>query len=135
MSSNEKKLYENIRKIRSARGFSQEYMATKLGVSQKHYSRIERGAVDISWSMICKIADALEVKIHHLIGMEEMLIFHNINQPGNDGHFYAYNATEIDQLIKLYERIISEKDTLISKLEHLLKDKDYLIEILKEKHK
>lgn len=86
-----------------------EYMAIKSGISQKHYSRIERGAVDISWSMVCKIADALEVKVHHLIGMEEMLIFHNVNQPGNEGHFYAYNATDAIRVLNFMKELLVKK--------------------------
>ncbi len=117
------KLYENIRKIRAVKGLSQQNIADELKISQRHYGRIEKGDVDLTFSVMCKIAEILNVKIQHLIGMEEMLIFNNYNQPQKDGHFTAYNATEIDNISKLYERIITEKDISIKLLEQLIAKK------------
>lgn len=117
------KLYENIRKIRTVKGFSQQNIADELGLSQRHYGRIEKGEVDITYTVICKIAEILNVKIQHLIGMDEMFIFNNYNQPQKDGHFTAYNATEIENISKLYERIINEKDNSIRLLQDLLENK------------
>ena len=37
-----------IKQIRKSKGFSQEYMAYKLGISQSMYSRKERGKAAIS---------------------------------------------------------------------------------------
>ena len=33
----------NIKKIREIKGFSQDYVATKLDITQNSYSKIERG--------------------------------------------------------------------------------------------
>ena len=125
-------IYENIRKIRTIKGLSQQNMSDDLGISQRHYGRIEKGEVDVNYSILCKIAKILDVKIVHLIGMDEMLIFNNYNQPQKDGHFTAYNGTEIDSISKLYERIIKEKDTIIFSLNDLVNSNNELIKVLKK---
>jgi transcriptional regulator with XRE-family HTH domain len=98
---------------------SQQNMAVELDLSQRHYGRIENGQVDINYSLLCKIADALGVKLQHLIGMDEMLIFNNINQHLQNGQFIAYNATEVENITKLYERLATEKDEHIVSLKNL----------------
>lgn len=118
------KLYDNIRKIRLIKGFSQQNMADELNLSQRHYGRIEAGAVDISFSLICKIADILGVKVNSLIGLEEVNIFNSYNQPQKVGHFNAYNSTDIEDVTKLYERLIKEKDELIKSYKLIIDLKD-----------
>ena len=41
-----------IRQLRELRGFSQEYMASKLSLSQRQYSKIERNEAKIDWNKI-----------------------------------------------------------------------------------
>jgi transcriptional regulator with XRE-family HTH domain len=116
----QKELFENIRKIRVMNGYSQEYMASQLNITQRHYSRIERGEVDISWSTICKIADVLKVTPQHIVGLKDLTIFNTVSHQ-KSGNFYI--ATEIEYIKILYERLIKEKDEQIKKLETLLKNK------------
>lgn len=47
-------LYNNIRKLREWNSLTQQNIADELNISQKHYSRIELGQVDISVSMLKK---------------------------------------------------------------------------------
>jgi transcriptional regulator with XRE-family HTH domain len=114
-------IYENIRKMRSLNGLSQENMAMELGITQKHYSRIERGEVDISYRMLCKIADILKVKVQHLIGMEDMMIFNTWSE-SQKGNYYVYNATEIDKVQELYNLLLKEKDETIASLKNLISE-------------
>ncbi len=72
-------VYENIRKIRQMRDIKQEEIASALGINQKHYSRIERGEVDITFKRLCEIANFFQIKVQTLINAEEMKIFQNIN--------------------------------------------------------
>lgn len=113
------KLYENIQKIWTLKGLSQQNVATELNLSQRHYGRIENGQVDVNYSLLCKLASILGVTVQNLTGMEEMLISDNINQSENDGHFIAYNATDIEAVTKLYDKIIQEKDEHINSLKQL----------------
>jgi len=42
------KLNERIRTIRQGKGYTQEYMAEKLGIDTVNYGRIERGQTQIT---------------------------------------------------------------------------------------
>ena len=52
-------VYEAIKKLRTAKGYSQEYMATKLGVTQGSYGRIERGETTLTIERLSEIANVL----------------------------------------------------------------------------
>jgi transcriptional regulator with XRE-family HTH domain len=52
---------QNIKAIREIRNYTQDYLATKLGISQAGYSKIEQGTVDVNCKMLFKIAEILQV--------------------------------------------------------------------------
>lgn len=106
-------------------------MVLELGITQRHYSRIERGEVDISWTTICKIADILKVTPQHLIGLKDLMIFNTISHQ-KGGNFNAYVATEIEHVRILYEKLLKEKDEIIKKLEIILKEKESMINLIQK---
>ena len=61
-----------LRDIRAEKGFSQEDMSRKLGVSRPYYSRIEGGyrQQKMSIQMAKKLADALETPIDTILRYE-----------------------------------------------------------------
>ncbi|MGB0254704.1 MAG: helix-turn-helix domain-containing protein [Flavobacteriaceae bacterium] len=50
-----KNLTQNIRKIRELKGYSQQYVAIALNISQRQYSRLENNEVDIKISILKKL--------------------------------------------------------------------------------
>ena len=58
---------QRIRKIRKARGLSQENLAEKVGISTTHMSHIETGNTKMSLSTFAEIASALEVRTDELL--------------------------------------------------------------------
>jgi transcriptional regulator with XRE-family HTH domain len=92
-------------------------MADSLEVSQKHYSRIETGNVDISVSKLLAICEVLDIKHQLLFGLDESKIFNSYTNNQQGGTFVAYNATEVEQIQKLYERMLEEKDKIINLLQ------------------
>lgn len=56
-----------IRTLRIMNGFSQEYMANQLDVSQTAYSKLETGKTEISLKRVYEIALVLGVSIHELL--------------------------------------------------------------------
>ena len=52
---------ENLRKIRLAKGISQEELAYRAGLDRTYISGCERGLRNISLENICKLATALEI--------------------------------------------------------------------------
>jgi len=63
-------LAKRIRNIRLLKGLSQEYVASRMNMSQPAYSRIENKAGNCSFKTLLKLAEVLEVKITYLIDIE-----------------------------------------------------------------
>ncbi len=57
-----------IRQQRVAKGFTQDFLAFKLGISQNAYSKIELGLTKITIDRLFIIALILEVDINVLLG-------------------------------------------------------------------
>ena len=62
-----KQVSERIREMRFKRGYSQEYMATALGISQNIYSRNERNIKKMPLERLFKIAAILDTTIAILL--------------------------------------------------------------------
>jgi transcriptional regulator with XRE-family HTH domain len=56
-----------MRRVRMERGFSQEVVAFRSGVTTATIGRLESGRSDPSWSTIRTVAEALELPLHDLI--------------------------------------------------------------------
>lgn len=103
-----------IRKVREIKGFSQEYIAGKLNLSQNAYSRIERGEIHISQEKLIQIASALEVDVEIIKNYSDSTIFNNFTNSGNFNHYiFSENYEKIETN---YKSIIAEKDTMIQQL-------------------
>jgi transcriptional regulator with XRE-family HTH domain len=57
----------NIRKIREYRGYPQEYLAMKLGISQNAYSKIELAYTRLTLERLLEISEILEIDTVALI--------------------------------------------------------------------
>ncbi len=65
------KLYENIKKYRKDRGYTQTELAEKMGYADKSaISKIENGKVDLPQSQIIKFSDVLQVPPGELMGWD-----------------------------------------------------------------
>ena len=58
---------EKIRKVRELKGYSQEYLAIKLGISQKTYSKLESNQSRLDFTRLDKIATIFEIDIIQLL--------------------------------------------------------------------
>jgi transcriptional regulator with XRE-family HTH domain len=61
---------KNIRTLRHQRGWSQEDVANRLGISIPAFSKIETGVTDINLSRLEQIAGIYEVNIINLLSLE-----------------------------------------------------------------
>lgn len=57
----------NIRKVRSYRNYTQDYLAAKLEISQNAYSKIELGYSKITLDRLFHIALILEIEVMELL--------------------------------------------------------------------
>jgi transcriptional regulator with XRE-family HTH domain len=60
-----------VRKRRLALDLSQEELASRAGVHRTYLSDIERGARNITITVLARLADALEVKVSRLFRLTE----------------------------------------------------------------
>ena len=58
---------QRIRKVRKARGLSQEELAEKVGISTTHMSHIETGNTKMSLPIFVELAAVLEVRTDELL--------------------------------------------------------------------
>ncbi|GAA4087693.1 hypothetical protein GCM10022392_06030 [Mucilaginibacter panaciglaebae] len=75
MSDNQKKktnksIGQNIRTLRHQRGWSQEDVATRLGISIPAFSKIETGVTDINLSRLEQIADIYEIDVVQILDLD-----------------------------------------------------------------
>jgi transcriptional regulator with XRE-family HTH domain len=65
-----KSIGKNIRTLRHQRGWSQEDVANRLGISIPAFSKIETGVTDINLSRLEQIANIYEVNVVQLFALE-----------------------------------------------------------------
>jgi transcriptional regulator with XRE-family HTH domain len=61
------KITRDIRRIREQKNFSQEYMATRLHISQNTYSKLELGYTSLTVERLIQIAAIFEISIIDLL--------------------------------------------------------------------
>lgn len=115
----------NIRRIREQKGFSQEYLADRLDISQASYARLENEETKITVDRLLKIAEILETEIIDFFNATKSGIQTQNNYDGSYGNGYIQNLTienkdMMQKVIDLYEIRLKEKDEQIAFLKSLL---------------
>lgn len=75
---------ETIRLIRESKGYSQEFVAIRLNLTQQSYSRLEKNPENMTLSRLRDLAKILDVSLLTLLGEENMYFMQNINQQGGN---------------------------------------------------
>lgn len=95
-----------IKTYRKEKGYSQEYMAFKLDISQATYTNIENQTSKLSVERLIQIAEILEQPIPHFFGEQ-------VNE--------KEDVLEVREEIKIFvNELIKNKDTQINILRKLL---------------
>jgi transcriptional regulator with XRE-family HTH domain len=55
-----------LRVLREQAGITQRELAERAGSDAPYVSRIERGAIDVGWSLLLRLLDALGSDLHQL---------------------------------------------------------------------
>lgn len=126
-------LYEKIGWIRKIKGWSQEDMANRLGMSVNGYAKIERGETDVQFSRLEKISALLEISLLELIGLGDKSAS-NITSSGVITAIYGHFSNHIHNLAESGE-LAHELEKAQQKIEHIeamLAQKDKEIACLRE---
>jgi transcriptional regulator with XRE-family HTH domain len=113
---------ETIRLIRESKGYSQDYVASKLYITQQAYSRLEKNPENITLKRLRELAKILDTSLLSLIGEENMYFMQNINQQGGNAATklvlnQSSNPTEQNELFKGMQDEISFLRELVLKLQ------------------
>ena len=94
-------------------GYSQEYLAEGLGLSQSQYSRREKGVKKISDEEWEKLAELLKVPVEEIkeLDKDKNIVVNNDNQSGNFSNYGGNNNTFHT----------TDKETIAFLLEHIKK--------------
>ena len=119
---------ENIKRIRKHKGYSHEYVAHELDISQVAYSKLEKNETKLSVERLYKLAEILETPVTDLLDVKANNIFHQNNNDkgtfiGNQEveNLHQENKEQNQRIIELYEARLQDKDKLIERLEALIK--------------
>jgi transcriptional regulator with XRE-family HTH domain len=108
---------DKIRKVRELKGFTQDFMAGKLEMSQRAYSKIENNDIKLDWGRIEDISKIFEIEPFDLVSFDDNLVFNNCT---NSGKAHIMNNNFPDELKKSYEDRIGYLETEVLFLRGLL---------------
>ncbi len=103
----------NLKQIRKSRGYTQQEVAEKIGISQNNYSYWENGKVKIDSKSLQKLAELFNVSVDYLItsnddnslisekyrwletvSSKQLSLFQMIQKLDNDRFYMVYGYTE-----------------------------------------
>jgi transcriptional regulator with XRE-family HTH domain len=122
----EKKYSTSINRIRMLRegvGYSQEYVANKLNITQQAYSRIEKNPNATTLERLQQLSEILGVKVNSIVGEDDMYIQQNYHQQGG-------NASTVMYVTGLADR---EREALQQQIISLKKEIEVLTKIIEHK--
>ena len=121
---------EKIKDIRKQKGFSHEYMAHKLDMSQPAYSKIEKNETVLSVDRLFKIAEILETPVNDILEINPNNIYHQTNNDNGTfighqevEHLYQDNKEKSEKIELLYEERLKDKDIMITQLQKIIDNK------------
>jgi transcriptional regulator with XRE-family HTH domain len=111
---------ENIRLIRESQGYSQDYVAIKLDITQQAYSAIEKNPERATLSRLKEIAEILQVPLVTLLGEDEINLQQNFHQAGGNAATIFKNISSGSEV---YEKWIAELKEEVHFLRKIVSDK------------
>ena len=105
-------LGERIKVLRKVRNLTQEQLADKICVSRQRYARIESGTTSITFDILAKIADVLDVTVRDItMVLDESPVIAHRSLNVETGSEKIFDMIDFFYANKhLYNRIQQEED-------------------------
>jgi transcriptional regulator with XRE-family HTH domain len=117
-----KSIADLVKKSRYEKNYSQEYLAKKLGITQKAYSKIENNETKLTVDTLVRIAEILEVEVASFFSSAEKPILNDFStRSGGDN--VIYKNYSIEKIEELYKEIIKSKEAEIETLKTILQNR------------
>ena len=114
----------NIKRLRELRSITQDYVGTRLGLSQQAMSDLEKSE-EVDEERLQKVAEVLGVTTEVIRRFNEEALFNNINNTFNDhSALINYQVNPIEKITELYEQVLKSEREKVALLERLLKTYD-----------
>lgn len=121
---------QKVYRIRMFRGIKQEYLASKLGISQQQVSKLEQ-QTEIEEDLLNQIAEILGVSPEAIKNFEDEKVTYNINnfydvhdieiKDNASSNFVAQQFNPIEKINELYERLLQSEREKIELMRELKK--------------
>ena len=106
-------LGKRIATAKHEKGWTQDKLASEIGIPQSQLSKIETNIFSPKWELIEKIADKLEVSIYKILPTPTINVYNNeFKDSSVTGNIYHQNDTIISELLQS----ISEMTSLLKEL-------------------
>jgi transcriptional regulator with XRE-family HTH domain len=125
---------DKIRKVRELKGYKQEYVAEKVGLSVTAYGNIERNDSSLTFERLEQIAEVLEVTVQDILNIPEHLNIHSVNNAHQVGfnHHTTINDNRVctDGEAAAYKQSITN---LEKEIEYLREQNSKLLNLVGKK--
>lgn len=125
---------DRLKKVRLEKSISQDFLAKKLGITQKAYSKIENNETKLNVDVLQRVSEIMEVPIETFFNNSQQPILNDFsNRTGGDNVIYKNNSTE--KIEELYKELLKSKDDIIeskkSEIESLKRVNEKLENLIK----
>ena len=108
-----------LKQIRLKKNFSQEYVASKIGLSQKAYSKIENNETRLNVETLLLLSEVLETPIAEFFTNSKNPILNDFSS-ARTGDNVIYKQEADKKMEELFEKLLAAKDEIIrSKVEEI----------------
>ena len=133
------KPYERIKVFRTFKGWTQEKMAEKLGMSVIGYGNIERGNTNVKLSKLEEIAKVLGIELHELFNSQGKLIINLGNLGENsinvgDNNQNTQDQKELEHELEKSRLIVEQQRKELSLVYQEIEHLKEIISLLKQQN-
>jgi len=108
-----------LKQIRLKKNYSQEYVASKIGLSQKAYSKIENNETRLNVETLLLLSEVLETPIAEFFTNSKNPILNDFSS-ARTGDNVIYKQEADKKMEELFEKLLAAKDEIIrSKVEEI----------------
>ena len=100
-----------LKQLRELKNYTQEFVATQLGLTTRAYSKIESGETQLTINRLNEISTILGIDPMEALGFDHKNIFNSCTQEGNNNTFGISHYNMPDKLLDQYEKRIQQLES------------------------